>query len=130
MTVVRVSIAAIHRGGRFFLQRRDPGAARLPGLWEFPGGKAEPGENPEAALLRELREELGWVPEHVALLVSSAYDYGDVCVELHLFACEGPPSLHSPLAWGWFALGELALLPMPAANLGLLAPLRSVGGKP
>lgn len=123
MTPVAVSIAAIRVGARFFLQRRDPGSTRFPGLWEFPGGKAEPGEAPAAALLRELAEELGWTPDRAVPLGPLAHDYGDFQVELHPFLCEGPPALHTSLAWGWFTPGEMARLPMPDANLRLLAAL-------
>lgn len=125
MIPVRVAVGAIRRGGRFFLQRRDPGSARFPGLWEFPGGKVEPAETPEAALLRELREELEWAPERAVALGAVEHDYGGFKVELHLFLCEGPPLLHAQLAWGWFATGEMARLPMPAANLRLLSLLGS-----
>ncbi|BDU72644.1 (deoxy)nucleoside triphosphate pyrophosphohydrolase [Mesoterricola silvestris] len=119
MSALRVCVAAIRREGRFFLQRRDPLAARFPALWELPGGKAEPGETPEAALRRELQEELGWAPERVAPLATVAHDYGAFRVELQVFLCEGPGTLHAPLAWGWFTPGEMARLPMPEANRGL-----------
>lgn len=125
MIPLRVAVGAIRHGGRFFLQRRDPGSARFPGLWEFPGGKAEPAEAPEAALMRELREELAWTPERAARLGAVEHDYGSFRVELHLFLCEGPLPLHAQLAWGWFTTGEMARLPMPAANLGLLSLLGS-----
>ncbi|HRK17251.1 MAG TPA: NUDIX domain-containing protein, partial [Prosthecobacter sp.] len=55
---VEVVCAVLRRGGRLLVARR-PAGKRLAGCWEFPGGKIEPGETAEAALLRELREELG-----------------------------------------------------------------------
>lgn len=58
MTAIHVVCALIEQGGKLLLTRRAPGQA-LAGAWEFPGGKVEPGETPEAALVRELREELG-----------------------------------------------------------------------
>ncbi|WP_306601113.1 NUDIX domain-containing protein [Geothrix sp. 21YS21S-2] len=125
MIPVRVAVGAIRRGGRFFLQRRDLESARFPGLWEFPGGKAEPAETLEAALLRELREELEWTPERAEPLGAVEHDYGGFRVELHLFLCEGPMPLDAQLAWGWFAPGEMARLPMPAANLRLVSLLGS-----
>ncbi len=130
MKPARVAIAAIGREGRFFLQRRDPGAARFPGLWEFPGGKAEPGESAEAALRRELREELAWTPERALPLAVVEHDYGSLQVRLHVFLCEAPPLLHAPLAWGWFTAGEMARLPMPAANLRLLPLLDRAAHQP
>ncbi len=120
MTPARVAIAAIAREGRFFLQRRDPGSRRFPGLWEFPGGKVEPGETAEAALRRELREELAWTPERVLPLAVVEHDYGSFRVQLHVFLCAAPEVLHVPLAWGWFTAGEMARIPMPGANLRLL----------
>jgi mutator protein MutT len=124
MTPVQVSVAAIRRGGRFFLQRRDPLSARFPGLWEFPGGKLDPGETAEAALFRELAEELGWAPERAVALAPLAHAYEGFAVELHPFLCEGPGAVHTSLAWGWFTLAEMARLPMPAASLRLLGPLQ------
>ena len=56
--LIVVAAALVDRDGRVLLQRRPPGRA-MAGLWEFPGGKLEPGETPEAALARELVEELG-----------------------------------------------------------------------
>ena len=120
MSAVRVSLAAIRSGGRYFLQRRDPAASRFPGLWEFPGGKVEPAETPMAALLRELREELGWVPSRVEPLPVLPHAYPGFQVELHLFICEGPEGCHTALGWGWFHLPEIARLPIPEANLRLL----------
>src|SRR5689334_16863117 len=54
----RVGIALVGRGGSYLIRRRPPGTA-MAGYWEFPGGKCEPGESPEAATARECREEIG-----------------------------------------------------------------------
>ncbi|NEL27756.1 MAG: NUDIX domain-containing protein, partial [Xanthomonas perforans] len=58
--------ALVDRDGRVLVQQRPPGTS-MAGLWEFPGGKVEPGETPEAALIRELDEELGIAVDHSCL---------------------------------------------------------------
>ena len=120
MTVTDVAVALILRQGRCFAQRRDPAAAHCPGLWEFPGGKLEPQEAPRAALLRELLEELDWRPGQAAALPVLRHAYPDRMVALHPFLCAGAGTPRTALAWGWFTRAELARLPMPEANLGLL----------
>jgi 8-oxo-dGTP diphosphatase len=119
-----VAVAIIRHRGRCFLQRRDPAARVAPGLWEFPGGKLEPGETPLAALVRELREETGWTPGPALALGPLGHDYPYGRIDLHPFLCDagpGPrPALATGLAWGWFTRAELARLPMPGANRGLL----------
>lgn len=120
MTLLRVSVAAVRRGGRFFLQRRAPGAGTFPGLWEFPGGKAEAGESAEEALLRELREETDWCPERLAPLPAFRHAYPGFTVELNPFLCEGTGAPATSLAWGWFTLAEMASLPMPGASREVL----------
>lgn len=124
MTPAHVAVAVIRHRGRIFAQRRDLAAARAPGLWEFPGGKLEPAEPAEAALFRELLEEVRWTPPRAAALEPLAYAYAHGAVVLHAFLCEvppaRPPALATPLAWGWFTREELGRLPMPAANGGLL----------
>lgn len=120
---VEVALAIIRHQGRCFLQRRDPAARVLPGRWEFPGGKLEPGEAPHAALVRELLEETGWAPDLAVPLEPLGHDYPHGRVLLHPFLCDlsGPrPALATGLAWGWFTVPELARLPMPGANRGLL----------
>ena len=120
MTRTEVAVALILDRGRCFAQRRDPGARSCPGLWEFPGGKLEPLESARAALLRELREELGWRPARVAALPALEHDYPDFSVVLHPFLCHGPAAPRTALAWGWFTRAELVRLPMPEASKGLL----------
>jgi mutator protein MutT len=117
---VDVVVALIGREGRWFLQRRDPEGPVLPGLWEFPGGKVGAGETLEAALRRELEEEVGWRPERWEALPSSAHAYPGRTVVLHPFRCEGGGSPTTELAWGWFLAEEVPRLRIPAANAELL----------
>ena len=124
--LVEVSLAIMRRGGCFFLQRRDSAAAVLPGLWEFPGGKVEPGESPEAALRRELQEELGWTPSRIKALPAFEHAYKQHRVRLRPFYCEGPGQPRTELAWGWFSIEEMKGLPIPEANRDLIAALASL----
>jgi mutator protein MutT len=134
MSVQAVAIALILDRDRWFAQRRDPGAPRAAGLWEFPGGKLEPFETPRAALLRELAEEVAWRPDRLEALPALQHAYPDLTVALHPFRCwsgtsasdrPGPgPILRTGLAWGWFTLPELLRLPMPEASRSLLEKIR------
>jgi 8-oxo-dGTP diphosphatase len=120
LTATAVAVALILDRGRCFVQRRDPAARRFPGLWEFPGGKLEPGESPRAALLRELREELRWRPDRARALPALGHAYPDFTVLLHPFLCAGTEPPRTALAWGWFTRGQLARLAMPEASRRLL----------
>lgn len=124
MKVVEVAIALIAFEGRWFLQRRDPAGPVLPGLWEFPGGKVEPGESPEAACLRELSEELGMSSGALRFRDRWIHAYPDRQVVLHAFEAEASGSPRTELAWGWFAGEEIRRLPTPEANAALIASLR------
>jgi ADP-ribose pyrophosphatase YjhB (NUDIX family) len=106
-----VALALIGRDERWFLQRRDPANPVLPGLWEFPGGKLEAGETPEAALERELREEVG-----LQLLAAWPCPVPGGPAHLHPFqvAVAGKPA--TDLAWGWFTFAEMLSLPIPPLN--------------
>ena len=125
--IVPVAFGLLPRQGRFFLQRRAPDASWCPGLWEFPGGKLEGGEAPEAALRRELREEIGWSPARVAALPVFRHAYPGRLVELHPFLCEGEGTPATTLAWGWFTPAELLGLAMPEANGKLIRRLLKKG---
>jgi mutator protein MutT len=118
---VRVALGLIRRQGRLFVQRRGPDGSAFAGLWEFPGGKVEPGETPLEALLRELREEVRCAPDRVTALPPFLHAYPGLEVEFHPYLCDGGADPATELAWGWFTLGELGTLPMPEANRGLLA---------
>ena len=120
MNAVAVAIALLRREGRWFLQRRELSSDHLAGLWEFPGGKVEPGEAPEAALRRELMEELSWTPGKLRALEAITHAYPGRVVRLHPFVAEGPDLPRTALAWGWFRAAEAARLRVPEANMPLL----------
>ncbi len=122
---VVVALGLLRRGDRWFLQRRDPEDPVLPGLWEFPGGKAAGGESAEAALVRELREEIGWAPASSSPLPVIEHAYPGRTVRLHPFVCEGEGQPGTELAWGWFTPAEMLRLPVPEANGPLI---RSLAG--
>lgn len=123
MKAITVAVALLRREGRWFLQRRDPRSAHLPGAWEFPGGKVEPGESPEQALRRELLEELSWTAGSLRALDPILHAYLDRTVTLHPFAAEGPELPRTALAWGWFTSTEAKRLRIPEANAPLLESL-------
>jgi 8-oxo-dGTP diphosphatase len=101
----------------------------MAGLWEFPGGKVEAGETPEAALIRELGEELGidtWT-SCLAPLAFASHAYPDFHLLMPLFACrkwEGVPRPREHAALKWVAAGDLKTYPMSPADLPLLPMLR------
>jgi 8-oxo-dGTP diphosphatase len=114
---VRV-VAAVLRdaGGRVLIAQR-PAGKHMAGYWEFPGGKIAPGESSEAALTRELAEELGVSLRRCHPLLHLRHDYADRVVELDVFVVDdygGEPSGLEAQALKWVAAAELggqALLP-------------------
>lgn len=127
--VVLVSaVALIDADGRVLMARRPEGKA-MAGLWEFPGGKVEAGETPEAALIRELDEELG-ISTHascLAPLTFASHAYPDFHLLMPLFACrrwQGTPVSREGQALRWARVQELRDLPMPPADVPLVAILR------
>jgi 8-oxo-dGTP diphosphatase len=124
-----VAAALIDAEGRVLVAQRPEGKS-LAGLWEFPGGKIEPGETPEAALVRELAEELDIDVAAGALepLTFVSHAYPDFHLLMLLYVCRGwhgvPNGLQDqPLRWGTPA--ELEALPMPPADIPLLASLKA-----
>ena len=84
---ITVVSAVIQRGGKYLITQRMEKAI-LPLLWEFPGGKVEEGEEPEAALVRELQYRLGLRVSVGDKISETVQDYGDYAVKLHLFSCD------------------------------------------
>jgi len=112
-----VAIALIRRHDRWLVQRRREGE-HLAGIWEFPGGKVEPGESTEAALAREVAEEVGIAVTIVRPLPVIDHDYGDRRVTLHPFLCSttGEAEGNEGQQLQWVTPEELARLPIPEAN--------------
>lgn len=129
MKLLLVAAAAlIDRDGRVLIAQR-PERGPMAGLWEFPGGKLEAGETPEAALIRELAEELGigtWA-SCLAPLCFASHGYAGFHLLMPLFACrkwEGTPRPRAHQALKWVAARDLARYPMPPADLPLVPVLR------
>lgn len=124
-----VAAALVDSHGRVLAQRRSPGGA-MGGLWEFPGGKIEPGETPEAALVRELHEELGIVVASDALraLTFASAPLGQRHLLLLLYLCrtwEGAPRALEATALDWRTPAALRDLEMPPAELPFIAVLEA-----
>lgn len=114
----RVLAALLHRNGRWLLGRR-PAHKRHGGLWEFPGGKVEPGEDDVAAMARELREELGLTLTALGAERCVVHDVGSPFQIVFLeVEAHGEPVAHEHEALAWVSLDELtayALAPSDAA---------------
>lgn len=127
-TVLVSAVALIDVDGRVLLTQRPEGKP-MAGLWEFPGGKVEPFETPEAALIRELHEELGidtW-ESCLAPLTFASHDYGDFHLLMPLFACRkwhGTPRAREGQALKWVRPNQLRDYPMPPADIPLIPILR------
>lgn len=121
--MLEVSAAVIWQKGRVLICQRPAGKSRGL-LWEFPGGKLEPGETAEQCILRECREELGvtlTAPQTLAVL---CYRYPDVTVRLHFFTARiaaGEPTCKEHNALAWAAPEELAGYPFCPADAEMLA---------
>jgi 8-oxo-dGTP diphosphatase len=123
--VVRVAAAVLTRAdGAVLIARRRAGKAHA-GLWEFPGGKLEPGETPEACLVRELREEFG-VEIAVGPHLATGYDGPIELLGYRARLAAGEPRLTDHDAIAWVAPGELSGYPMPPADLPIAEAVRNV----
>lgn len=128
MSSVLVSACAlVDVDGRVLIAQRPQGKA-MAGLWEFPGGKVEAGETPEASLVRELKEELGidTAASCLAPLTFVSHAYDDFHIVMLLFVCrqwKGTPHGHEGQALKWVRPVNLTQYPMPKADIPLIPAL-------
>lgn len=125
-----VAAALVDADGRVLLQQRPPGRA-MAGLWEFPGGKVEQDETPEAALIRELEEELG-IRTHASCLAPATFAseaLGERHLLLLLYVCrkwQGVAEARHATALKWVRPNQMYGLEMPPADLPLIGLLDSL----
>lgn len=121
-SAIVVAAAIIERDGRWLMARRLKGT-HLEGLWEFPGGKVDPGESLDQCLVRELDEELGVAARVGRLRWSTTHDYPAKRVQLHFYDCtiDGEPQPRLGQELRWVSASELSTLPVPEADAGLVA---------
>ena len=129
--IVLVSaVALVDPDGRILLAQR-PAGKPMAGLWEFPGGKVDPGETPETALIRELTEELGIdvTASCLAPFTFASYSYPDFHLLMPLYVCRkwsGVPAAREGQRFAWVRPARLAEYPMPPADKPLVAILRDL----
>ena len=128
--VLVAAIALVDTDGRVLIAQRPEGKS-MAGLWEFPGGKLEDGETPEACLIREVHEELGidtW-DSCLAPVGFASHAYDDFHLLMPLFVCrkwQGTPQSKEGQALKWVRPHELRNYPMPPADEPLIAQLRDL----
>ena len=129
--VILVAAAAlVDVDGRVLIARRPEGKS-MAGLWEFPGGKVQPGETPEAALIRELQEELAVDTKSSCLapLAFASHAYQDFHLLMPLFVCrvwQGTPRPQEGQDIAWVRPARLSDYPMPPADEPLVALLHDL----
>ncbi|MCH7543733.1 MAG: (deoxy)nucleoside triphosphate pyrophosphohydrolase [Proteobacteria bacterium] len=126
--VLVAAMALVDIDGRVLLAKRPEGKA-MAGLWEFPGGKLLAGETPEAALIRELKEELGLdiTESCLAPFTFASHRYEDFHLLMPLYVCrvwDGTPVALEGQELKWLRPGEMTNLAMPPADAPLVAMLR------
>ena len=126
--ILVIACALVDADGRVLVAQR-PAGKSMAGMWEFPGGKVEPGETPEAALIRELKEELDIdvTAACLAPLSFASHAYDDFHLLMPLYVCRKWQGLVRPRenqAVKWLLPRELFDVPMPPADIPLIAMLR------
>ncbi|MDB5365940.1 MAG: 8-oxo-dGTP diphosphatase MutT [Rhodospirillales bacterium] len=124
------AVALVDPDGRVLLAER-PAGKQLAGLWEFPGGKVDPGETPETALIRELAEELGITVEKACLapFTFASHAYESFHLLMPLYVCRVWEGTVQPLEaqrLAWVKVGDMDAYPMPPADKPLVAMLRDL----
>jgi 8-oxo-dGTP diphosphatase len=128
---IQVVAGLLFRDGRVLIARR-PAGDPLGEVWEFPGGKLEPGETPAAALARELAEELGIAAEVGAEVERLDHDYPHLALTLIVHHCprfQGEPRGRDGQALAWVEPRELGAYAFPAADARLLARLPALAAR-
>jgi 8-oxo-dGTP diphosphatase len=128
--VLVAACALIDADGRVLIAER-PAGRSMAGLWEFPGGKVEAGETPEATLIRELKEELGIDVKEACLapLTFASHSYDDFHLLMPLYVCrrwEGTVAPQENQRLAWVRANKLRDYPMPPADLPLIPHLISL----
>jgi 8-oxo-dGTP diphosphatase len=124
---VPVVCAVIEREGHVLIAQR-PTTKLLPLKWEFPGGKVEPGEDPAAAIIREIHEELGCTVVITRALTPFIHDYQTVVIQMIPFVCalapgSSPPHPHEHVAIAWVPPAALRAYDLAAADWPVVAAL-------
>ncbi|WP_445680659.1 8-oxo-dGTP diphosphatase MutT [Radicibacter daui] len=128
--VLVAAVALVDTDGRVLLAQRPEGKS-LASLWEFPGGKVEPGETPEHALVRELKEELGidtWT-SCLAPFTFASHAYENFHLLMPLYICrkwQGEPHGQEGQVLAWVRPQRMKDYPMPPADVPLVAMLRDL----
>ncbi len=123
--VLVAACALVDTDGRVLIAKR-PTGRQMAGLWEFPGGKVEPGETPEATLIRELKEELGIIvkEECLAPLTFASHSYTDFHLLMPLYVCrhwEGTVRAQEGQNLAWVRPNQMRDYAMPPADLPLIS---------
>lgn len=131
LKIVLVAAAALVDQDRRILIAQRPEGKSMAGLWEFPGGKVDPGETPEYALMRELEEELGIEtrPCCFSPIAFASHTYDDFHLLMPLFICrvwKGFPQTKEHQALKWVKANDMHDYPMPEADIPLVAALRDL----
>lgn len=127
MKTIEVVAAVIRDGGRILATER--GYGDFKGSWEFPGGKMEPGETPEAAVVREIEEELRVTVRPTAFIETVEYDYPTFHLTMHCFMCEvvsGEITLTEHLAMKWLTKETLETVDWLPADVSVVRKLEEM----
>jgi mutator protein MutT len=132
LSELKVTAALISVHGRLFIAQRPP-TKRFGLLWEFPGGKVEPGERLEDSLVREINEELCWEIAVGKLFRRLRYNYSDFSIDLHAFWCsvtQGSLCLREHVAYHWAQIEELKHFNFTTADQQLVCHLEELNSLP